>query len=798
MITERVKMMLDKTKTNRLPICSEKARLMIPVFEANDGLPFILKRAMATAEYLDKRTIFIEDGELIVGNFACRPMGMEVKPTERTWPKEDWDDLLGAPGSRVYMPPEELENLKIVDTYWKGHWRTDKERYGRYFDDERMWPFVSRGFICPPFKSKFEGKGFGAAGEGWGHPSAALQVPPYETIISTGYEAKIEELKQAKRDIRYTNMDDIRKVDFYDAAIMELEAMIRIAGRFADLAEQQASEQVDDKRRKELLEIAAICRKVPAKPADTFREAMQAFFFWFIYTMVPSQPGGRFDQFMYPYYKKDLEEGRITREEALELIECLHVKIMQYNLTSGGKVQREKAAGMAQWHNFVLGGSDLDGNDLTNELTYMMLEAARDTRTTSPTLTIRVHKNTPAKLMHEALTTIRSMGFPAFVSEESYINFIEKCGVPRKDAYDFAIAGCLDPMVPGRSRNSAFGMFALPTVLELALYNGVCPKNGHFYGRATGEFKDFKTFEDFYKAYYSQLELIIGLLNEEHNLSIPIRGELFCDAMASCFHQDAVKYACDTQLRPMLFENGSTINMLGATCVIDSLVAIKKLVFDEKRVSAEDMISALKANWEGYEDIHRLCEQCPKTGNDIPEVNEMAHRVWKDYADIVHTMKSVFGKAPLPSAVTMTTYVPAGALITATPDGRRDGEMLSDGTISPAQGKDKNGPLAVLKSGMAIDQYEFAATLLNMKFYPSTLKTYEDEEKLIQLIKTYLLHGGKHIQFNIIDQEVLLDAKKNPQKHEDLVVRVAGYSSYFTILNSKVQDEVIMRNGHEI
>lgn len=797
-MTGRVKMMLEKTKTGRLPICSEKARLMIPVFEANDGLPFILKRAMATAEYLDKRTIFIEEGELLVGNYASRPMGMEVKPTERTWPKEDWDDLLGSPGSRVYMPEEELDNLKIVDQYWKGKWRTDKERYGRYFDDERLWPFVSRGFICPPFKSKFEGKGFGAAGEGWGHPSAALQVPPYEVIISTGYEAKIEELKQAKRDMRFTNMDDVHKMDFYDAAILELEAMIRIANRFADLAEQQAAEQPDEKRKGELLEIARICRKVPAKPAGTFREAMQAFFFWFIYTMVPSQPGGRFDQMMYPYYKADLEAGRITREEALELIECLHVKIMQYNLTSGGKVQREKAAGMARWHNFVLGGSDMEGNDLTNDISYMMLEAARETRTTSPTLTIRVHKNTPSKFMHEALLTIRSMGFPAFVSEDSYVEFIKSCGVPEKDARDFAIAGCLDPMVPGRSRNCAFGMFALPTVLELALNNGTCPKNQHFYGLATGEFAEFKSYEDFYAAYRKQLELIIGMLNEEHNLSIPIRGELFCDAMASSFHQDAVKYGCDSQLRPMLFENGSTINMLGATCVIDSLEAIKKLVFDEKVITAAQLKQAMDANWVGFEDIWELCKNAPKVGNNDPEVNEIANRVWADFADIVHNMRSVYGKAPLPSAVTMTTYVPAGALIGPTPDGRKDGEMLSDGTISPAQGKDIHGPVAVLQSGMAINQSEYAATLLNMKFFPATIKTWDDEEKLIQLIRTYLLNGGKHVQFNIVEQETLVQAKKEPEKYSDLVVRVAGYSSYFTTLTPKVQDEVIMRTGHDI
>jgi len=264
------------------------------------------------------------------------------------------------------------------------------------------------------------------------------------------------------------------------------------------------------------------------------------------------------------------------------------------------------------------------------------------------------------------------------------------------------------------------------------------------------------------------------------------------------FHKDAIEYGCDCQLRPMLFENGSTINMLGATCVIDSLAAIKTLIFDEKVITSKEMMEAIKANWVGHEQTQELCRKAPKVGNDDPLCNELARRVWDDFYDAVQRCTSVYGKPPLASAVTMTTYSPAGALLGATPDGRADGEMLSDGTISPAQGNDKSGPLAVLKSGLAIDQSKYAATLLNMKFNPTNIKTYEDEEKLINLVKIYLMNGGKHIQFNLIDQQTLVDAQKDPENHTDLVVRVAGYSSYFTVLNKKIQNEVIDRTMQNI
>ena len=797
-MTERVLRLLEKQKSiKQFPICTERIKITIPVYEKYDGLPLILKRAHAVSEYLDKRTIFIEDDELIIGNIASKPMGLEADDQSPTWKPEDLDALIE--GGRVSLDPEDRKYLEYGDKYWRGRYRTRYALMGRHYDDDRLWPFIKRGFLCPPWTDKVEGRGNGAAGCAWGMTMGptVLFCPDYGKIIAEGYEKTLNEVKEAQKQIRYNSDEDLEKADLFESAVMIIEAMIRMVERYSILAAEMAEKESDPGRRAELQQISEICKRVPRKGATTFREAIQAFFFYWMYTTGGATPGGRFDQYMYPYYKADLEAGRITREEALELIECLRVKIMSFNTVFGGKKQQEKWAGMARWHNFVIGGCDLDGNDATNDISYMMLEAAKETRTTTPTLTVRVNKDNPPEFMRAAADLVKTgMGMPAFISEDSYINFVQGYGVSLEEAREFAIAGCLEIQIPGRSRNMAFGMFIVPMVLELALYDGCEPKSGERFGPPTGNFEEFESYEDFYQAFLTHLAVCIGMVNEEHNIQVSVHGREFPEAFNSIFMEGSIETGKDGQRRPLTYENSSCCNMVGNTTVVDSLAVIKKLVFEDKTVTAQEMINALRANWEGYEELQAICKDVPKYGNDDDFVDSIGVRFWEDYARIVGQHTNTFGLPLIPTATSITAHAPGGAMTSATPDGRCDGETLADGSTSPFQGYDKNGPMAVLRSAMKLNQDDFQATLMNMKFHTSAFNSDSDLDKIGALIKTYLNNGGKHIQFNVADKETLIAAKKDKEKYSDLIVRVAGYSSYFTVLTEKVQDEVIQRTAH--
>jgi formate C-acetyltransferase len=626
-----------------------------------------------------------------------------------------------------------------------------------------------------------------------------LIVPDFGKVVHEGLGKVVSDAEEELKNLRYVDADSVYKADFLKATLTAFPAIIRLAKRFSDLALKMAGEETDEKRKKELEVIAETCNRVPEHPARTFREGIQSFFFYWIMTASGTTPGGRFDQYMYPLYKEDIEKGRLNDEEALELFECLRLKIMQLNFVGGGKGQREKWAGMARWHNFIIGGCDKNGRDATNPLSYLLLEAARDCQTPHPTLTVRVSQNTPKEFMLKALEVVKTgIGMPSFISEDSYLKFLVGEGVPIEEAREFAIAGCLDVQLPGKSRNNAFGMFIVPMVLELALNNGMDPKTGELLGVETGNFEDFKTYDEFLDAFKIQLRHIMGEISEEHNILLIAQRDAFPDVVHSALLDNGIKLGKDGLNRQMLFENGSAINMVGMCNTVDSLAAIKKLVFDEKLVAAHELKAALAANWEGYEKIHKLCLESPKFGNNDPYVDMIATDIWDSYSEIARTFTSVFGKPVLPTAISITAHVPGGAITGATPDGRYAGETFADGSISPAQGKDVNGPLAVLQSAMKINQDKFMATLLNMKFHPSALKNESDLEKLGSMIRTYLTNGGKHIQFNIVSRETLIAAKADKQKYRDLIVRVAGYSAYFVSLTPKVQDEIIARSEQRL
>jgi pyruvate-formate lyase len=531
---------------------------------------------------------------------------------------------------------------------------------------------------------------------------------------------------------------------------------------------------------------------------------MQSFWFiWLILTGGPSggtASGGRFDQFMYPYYKKDIDAGRIADEEVLELLECLRIKVMQLVFIMGGKIQREKWSGIARWNNWIIGGMTPDGKDATNELSYLILEAATDCQTPHHTITVRVHDGTPEALMLKALEVVKTgIGMPAFVGDNSYIEYLVREGVSLPDARNYALAGCLDVNIPGKSRINSIGMFITPLVLEIAMNNGIEPRSGRQLGPETGDCEKFRTFDDLMKAYKGQLAYFMAIVSEVQNIILQGQAELVPEPVASSLMTDAIKIGRDVLNRTMPFENGSSLNPVGMINVADSMAAIKKLVFDEKKVTMKELKTALAANWQGngYEEMRKMFLAAPKYGNGDDYVDSIARELYDFWAKTIVTFTTAYGGTMKPSGISITSHGPGGAITGATADGRYAGEALADGTMSAAQGRDTHGPTALIKSAAKINQNIFQSTLLNMKFHPSALKTSEDLKKLADLIKIYFSLGGKHVQFNVVSRETLLAAQKNPEKHRDLIIRVAGYSAYFVQLGKPIQDEIIKRMEYE-
>ena len=792
MATERIKRMQEALKVDKFPFCAEKAKYVIESWKENEGLPSILRRAKATANYLDKRTIYIDDDELICGNCAAKPMGLEASCWGPFWDDKDLDSILEG---NYTISDEDRKTLRSLDSFWEGQSRQMYEWQGRFYDDFHLWPFIRSGILCPPWTSKVKGRGSGGAGFGWGLGiGLSFFVPDYEKVIKEGVAARVKEAQEELEKLRYNDNDSFDKGDYLRACIIALTAMQRMYHRYGDTCTAKAEETADPVRKAELERMADTCHSLAENGARDFRDAIQAFWFYWMMITHGTVPGGRFDQFMYPYYKQDIEAGTLTRDEALELIECLRIKIMQFNFVSGNAKQRDKWAGMARWHNFIIGGCDKDGKECSNELSYLLLEAADEVRTPQFTITLRVNENTPDELMMKALKLVRTgIGMPAFVSDKSYIKGLVDQGVPIEDARNYALAGCLDLNIPGKSRMNAVGMFIVPKVMEIMMNNGVMRETGEQLGPRTGEMKDFKTYEEFEKAFKEQLYYFMGLYNEEHNILCRVTREINNDVVHSAFAYDGIKCGRDISNRKMPYENGSMMNPVGIIGAVNSLAAVKYVVFEKKYCTMEELHNALEANWVGYEELQKLCKEAPKYGNNIDFVDNIATDLFDFWSDSTKTFTGIYGEPPRATGVSITAYAPGGAYTGATPDGRKFGETLPDGTASPAQGTDTHGPTASLASAMKIHQDPFNAMLLNMKIHPSALKTDEDLRKLGALIKTYLLNGGKHIQFNVVDNETLHKAQEKPEDYRDLVVRVAGYSAYFTLLTPAVQQDVISR-----
>ena len=799
-MTDRVKRMKESLRISKYPLCVEVFRLANESLDTTGGEPMILRRAKLHKHILDNITIFIEPEDLLCGSGASKPFGMEMQYEYGVWTKDEVESLK----SELYtITPEDEEELYRLNARFAGNCLNSNlvdalsESLGM---DDRMWPFMKSGVILPPWKDRRGGSGGGFAMSGYGlGPGFFLVAIDFERILRGGAQAIIEEAKQCLKDLRYNSEDCLEKKQFWQAVIIVFEAWIRFANRYADLAEKMAEEEQNEARKAELCEMARICRKVPQYPAETFREALQSFWFTFLMALPsPTASAGRFDQYMYPFYKKDVAEGRITDGEVLELLEIMRCKVMKINRVSG-KANRAKNAGMAKWYNWTLGGVKADGSDATNELTYLLLESAKDTGLPHFTVTLRVHEKTPPELMEKALEVVRTgIGMPAFVGDPSYLKFFTDGGIPLEEARNYCMTGCVDGNVPAVTRSQVVTFFIIAQAFDVFMHNGYCRYTHEKVGIESGDVTKMTTFEEFLAAFEKQFKHLMSMASERNNVELLAERNLFPDPFRSALMHDGVKTGKDLLNRKFTFENGSLLGAVGGVNTGDSLIAVKQLVYEQKKYTMKQLLGALDADWEGYEEMRRDFIRAPKYGNHIPEADEMVAYIYRLFADTCHENVTAYGGRVVPNAISISAHQPGGAVTGATPDGRKGGEILADASLSPDHGKDVNGPVAVFQSAMEVNQDAYQGTLMNMKVHPTTVKTEADLLKLGSMIKTYLTHGGKHIQFNVVDRAEMEDAKLHPDAHPDLVVRVAGYSAYFTRLPESIQNEVINRTEQKL
>jgi len=754
----------------------ERNRFLTESYKATEGEPMVLRRAKAIAHILRNMSIFIIPNSRIVGHSGSTPDDLYY-PIEVNW-KSPWRAVNSDDARNILDDEGRAEMEKIVD-YWRGKTLSDLRKKAFRGDLEKYF--------------QYEGTFL------WSHWDE-LGVPNYEKLLSKGINGIKREAEEKLKNVIETVPDDyLEQCEFLEAVIITLDAAVDFARRYARRAREDAAKEDNPKRKKELEEIAKVCDRVPAEPAATYYEALQSFWFVNLITrqieFVSLGCGARFDILFNPYYQKDSSAGTITREEALELMQHLLLKFEESGMWYSPMITGIYG-GVQQLQGITLGGQDALGNDLTNEMTYIVLEATRRLHILQPTIALRVHKNTPEELLSAATDVIKTgCGYPSLFNDEVLLPLLRKWKVAEEDVCNYAVSGCVYLDIPGKNlTRRASGYFVLPKCLWWALHKGIDPKTGDQYGAPTPDPETFTRIEDLIEAYIEQVRFFFGKMVKLENTCRRLYQRYAPRPFLSAFLDGCIERGQDTR-KWVYPSNLNSFNIIvGPTNVADSLAAIKKLVFDDRELTMKEFIDILNKNWEGHEDLRqRVITRIPKFGNDddyvdllAKEVHERSEAVYQEFTDEHGTQWRGDG-----SGVSATYGLASGT--PATPDGRKDGEPFSDATLSPMIGRDTNGPTAVLKSCAKIDPLN---QLLNQKFLPQFLEG-ENKKQFINYLRTWCDMGVPHIQFNVVDRDTLLDAQKHPEKHSNLIVRVAGYSTYFVDLSKGLQDHIIARSQQE-
>jgi len=793
--TERVARLRERLLNTTPSLCAERGLLVTEAYEKYQADPPVLRRAKALAHTLEHMTVSIAPEEIIVGNQASAPRAAPLFPEYLVDFLENEIDEFPHRRADVFevSPDVKAHILETIVPAWR-----DKTL------NDRVMAIMPQDVADAQKAGVISGRGNITSGDGH-------IIMHIEKVINIGLEGILDEAETALANLSPYEAAEFKKRPFLEGAVITLKAAITFANRFAEEAERQATlASVSPERQAELGIIAAACRCVPTKPPRTFQEVVQSAYFVHLISQIESNGHsfslGRFDQFTYPFYKADLEAGRITREQALEILELLWLKLFSIIKVRPWDHTRF-GIGYPTYQNVTIGGQTPNGQDATNEISEMVLETIRNVRLTQPNVSARIHAGTSDRFLMECAKTIKlGFGMPAMKNDEIIIPALLEKGVTAADAYNYAIVGCVETAVAGKWGYRVTGMsfLNLLKILEITLNNGVDPKSGLQLLPGHGDATAFQSFEELYQAFYEQLLFYIRTsfhLDAVADISLE---EMVPDAFCSALVDDCLKRGLTIKEGGAVYDVVSGLQS-GVSNVANAFMALKTLLFEERTLSMQEVMTALSHNFEneGGEIVRQRLLHAPKYGNDIDAVDQFAARVMQDYQqEMLKYHNSRYGRGPIHggyagSTSNISANVPLGAKIGATPDGRKAGEPIAEG-VSAVHGSDTRGPTTVMHSVSKLPTMKMVAQLLNIRLSPLVLRTEAGLKRLVTLLKGFRNLKIWHIQFNTIDTETLLAAQKTPEQYRDLVVRVAGYSALFVTLDKATQDDIIRRTVHEL
>ena len=789
-LTIRMKSFREALLNVKPQVCVERAMITTKVYRENQNQPLAIKRALMLKNILEKMTIFIEPQTMIAGNQASTNRSAPIFPEyAMKWVIDELDEFEKRDGDVFYITEENKQKLREIAPYWEHNTLFDK------------------GLAAfPPHSKQYYDLGI-IKSEGNITSGDAHCAVDYGKMLQVGLKDYERRTKEKLDSLDLTDYKNIQKSYFYRAILIVIEGIKEFANRYAVLAENMAEKESDERRKAELFEMSRILHKVPYEPAESFKEAVQSL--WLVHLVLQIESNGhslsygRMDQYLNAYYEKDLKNGVMTEEAACELMCNLWLKTYTINKIRSWS-HTQFSAGSPLYQNVTVAGQTAEGKDATNKMSWLILKSVAKCHLTQPNLTVRYHRGLTQSFMQECIQVVKcGFGMPAFNDDEVIIpSFIEK-GVKPEDAYNYSAIGCVETAVPGKWGYRCTGMSFLnfPKALLIAMNDGVDPSSGTKLCEGIGHFKDFDQFDQVLDCWDKVIREMCRQCTIIDATCDMVLEQDTADILCSTLTDDCIERGLNIKEGGAVYDFISGLQV-GIANLADSLAAMKKVVFEERQVTPAELWNALQVDFQGEENekIRELLENAPKYGNDDDYVDQLVADAYSVYIDEMKKYHNTrFGRGPIGGTYyagtsSISANVPQGAGTLATPDGRKAGEPLAEG-CSPSHAADKNGPTAVFKSVSKLPTKEITGgVLLNQKVTPQMLEKEENKEKLIMLLRTFFnrLHGY-HVQFNVVSKELLRDAQKHPEKHRDLIVRVAGYSAFFNVLSKKTQDDIIER-----
>ena len=781
----RVEQLRKKSLAKTVTLSHERAGLVTEFYKTmvNPGQSVPVQRALCLKHILSNKSIFIDDNELIVGERGPGPKAVPTYPEVCLHSLEDLEILDSRP-KVAYGVSEETKKIyeEIIIPFWKG--KTIREKIFASMEDS--WKDAFGAGIFTEFQEQ-RSPGHTAGGD---------------LIYGNGFNDLKARIKETIGELDF--FEDSSALDCQEvltALDIAADALIVFANRHAQALEELAQKEPDQKRKQKLMDMAAISRKVPANRPETFHEALQ--YYWFLHVGVITELNpwdaynpGRLDQNLYPFYKKDIQEGRLTSESARELLSCFWIKFHNHPAPPKVGVTAKESNTYVDFCTINLGGVTEDNKDGVNELTYLILDVIEEMRLLQPSSMVQVSRKSPDRFVKRALEIIATgFGQPSIFNTDAIIQEMVLQGKSVEDARKAGASGCVEAGAFGREAYILTGYFNLPKILEITLHNGLDPRTQKQIGLKTGDPLKFETYDQLFHAYKRQVEHFVSIKIKGSNKIEQINARYMPVPLLSLVTEDCIENARDYNQGGARY-NTSYIQGVGMGSITDCLSAVKYNVYDKKTLSMEALLNALENDFKENDLLQHQLLKAPKYGNDDDYADKVLTEVFSVYHKAVTNRPNARGGVYRINLLPTTCHVYFGEITGALPDGRKKGIPFSEG-ISPVQGADHCGPTAVLKSAARIDHLKTGGTLLNQKFLPDFLGDDKGRTALLHLIRSYFKMDGHHVQFNVVDKKILRDAQKHPENHRDLIVRVAGYSDYFVDLTPALQEEIICRTAHE-